>query len=97
MNLEDKFTLCVEGGEEIECEVIFIHKDENTGKRYIVYTESDNRDYEEEIDIYSALLLTDENGEDSIVAIETEQEQQMVDALIEDFFASLDAMFDDDE
>lgn len=97
MNFEDTFTLCVEDGEEIECEIVFIHKDENTGKKYIVYTETDECDYEDELNIYSGLLKTDKDGNESIVAIETEQEQQMIDNLIDDFFDSIESVFDNEE
>lgn len=97
MTLEDNFTLYLDNGEEMECEVLLTHKDEKTGKEYVVYTEANNDYDSEEVDIYSAVRTINEDGDRFLEAIETEEEQAMVDKLIDEFFESLDELFNGEE
>ncbi|MBQ6991080.1 MAG: DUF1292 domain-containing protein [Clostridia bacterium] len=88
MLLEDFTLSVVDIGEEYECTGLFSHRDEKTGKEYVVYTRDDESD--DEMCIYSAERKIDENGDCVLEAIETEEEQAMVDALIDQFLESLE-------
>jgi uncharacterized protein YrzB (UPF0473 family) len=80
MIIGDTFIACTENGEEIECEVIFTHTDENTGKTYVVY--SDNvEDGLGNVGIYTGICV-EEDGEEGVYPIQTEEELMMIEDIL---------------
>jgi uncharacterized protein YrzB (UPF0473 family) len=80
---EEEQTLIMvdEDGNEVECEVLFTFDCEDTGKSYAVYT--DNTEDEDGNTVVYASIVSDDT--DELLPIETEEEQEMINELMEDF------------
>ena len=80
---EDQIVVTKEDGTEIVCNILFTH--EANGKSYVVFEFSDT----EEISaaIYEA---SDQEDEGTFYDIETEEEWEMLDQLLEQYFDELE-------
>lgn len=79
--LTQNFTLVNENGEETKCELLFAFEHLSTGKHYMVYT--DHTPDEFGFDAVFASGYDPDNGASALEAIETEEEWDLVDYLLE--------------
>ncbi len=76
------FTVTNEDGSQVECTVLFTFKNEVTGKDYIVYT--DNTLDEEGNTVVFASIYTPDCDESELLPIETDEEWDMVEKLLDE-------------
>lgn len=83
-NYEDNtFTIVNDNNEEVKCEILFTYCDENTGKNYIVYT--DNTLDEDGSTKVFASIFNPEDENPILLPIETEEEWEMIERILEGF------------
>lgn len=75
---ENKLTIIYDG-EEVMCDILFTHYSEETMKNYVVFQFSD-RD-----EISAAVFVETENGEGYFEDVQTDEEWEMLDELLENF------------
>jgi uncharacterized protein YrzB (UPF0473 family) len=75
---ENKLTIILDG-EEIMCDILFTHFSEQYEKNYVVFQFSD-RD-----EISAAVFVETENGEGFFEDVQTEEEWEMLDELLENY------------
>jgi uncharacterized protein YrzB (UPF0473 family) len=89
---ENNITVVDENGNEQLCEVLFTFDSEEFGKSYVLYyplgaDESDD----EEIEIHaSSFLPTEDNQDGELMPIETDEEWDMIEEMLETFLAESD-------
>lgn len=79
---ENQLTIITDDGKEELATILFTH--EENGKNYVVF------EFEETGDISAAIFEEDENGEGKLLDIETDEEWDMLDKLLDVFFAEED-------
>ncbi len=81
--MEEKMTFKVidESGKEVECEGLFSFESEETGKNYLVYTDNTTNEAGE-TKVYAAVYHPDKK-EGVLEPIETEEEMQIVQEMLE--------------
>ncbi|MED3823287.1 DUF1292 domain-containing protein [Priestia flexa] len=87
MTEEGKITIVDESGNEQLCEILFTFDSEEYGKSYVIYYPigADEND-DEEIEIHASAFTPSENGEDGeLQPIETEEEWDMVEEMVNTF------------
>lgn len=87
-NGEKQITVVDEQGNEQLCEILFTFESDRFGKSYVLYypISSENED-EEEIEIHASSFVPNDNGEDGdLEPIETEEEWDMVEEMLNTFF-----------
>lgn len=67
-------------GNEIEYEVVLTFESPETGKKYVIYKLP-----EEEEEVMAAIYVEEADGEGSLVEIETEEEFQMIQDVLDSF------------
>lgn len=77
----DTIVMVDDEGNEVECEVLFTFDCEDTGKSYMVYTDN-TMDENGDMNVYASIVSDDS---DELLPIETEEEQEMIEELMEDF------------
>ncbi|MCD7033004.1 DUF1292 domain-containing protein [Metabacillus sp. GX 13764] len=85
---EKQITVVDEQGNEQLCEILFTFESDRFNKSYVLYypISSDNED-EEEIEIHASSFVPNDNGEDGdLEPIETEEEWDMVEEMLNTFF-----------
>ncbi len=70
-----------EDGTEVECEVLFTFDCEETARSYMVYTDN-TVDENGDTVVYASIISPDT---DELLPIETEEEQDMINELMEEF------------
>ncbi|MDY0346838.1 MAG: DUF1292 domain-containing protein [Acholeplasma sp.] len=75
---ENKLTIILDG-EEVMCDILFTHFSEQYEKNYVVFQFSD-RD-----EISAAVFVETENGEGFFEDVQTEEEWEMLDELLENY------------
>ncbi|MEH7442273.1 DUF1292 domain-containing protein [Bacillus sp. JJ1122] len=89
---ENNITVVDENGNEQLCEVLFTFDSEEFGKSYVLYypigaDESDD----EEIEIHaSSFIPTEDNKDGELMPIETDEEWDMIEEMLETFLAEQD-------
>jgi uncharacterized protein YrzB (UPF0473 family) len=89
---ENNITVVDENGNEQLCEVLFTFDSEEFGKSYVLYyplgaDESDD----EEIEIHaSSFVPTEDNQDGELMPIETDEEWDMIEEMLETFLAEQD-------
>ncbi|MCM3663899.1 DUF1292 domain-containing protein [Mesobacillus subterraneus] len=89
---ENNITVVDENGNEQLCEVLFTFDSEEFGKSYVLYyplgaEESDD----EEIEIHaSSFVPTEDNQDGELMPIETDEEWDMIEEMLETFLAEQD-------
>ncbi len=80
---ENKITITLENGEELLCEVLLTHHLEETGFDYVIFELPDGE--------ISAARYTD-NGDSTgqLSDVETDEEWELIDAVLEDYYDQLD-------
>ncbi|MFY4774830.1 DUF1292 domain-containing protein [Metabacillus sp. RGM 3146] len=89
-NGEKQITVVDEQGNEQLCEILFTFESDRFGKSYVLYypISSENEDEDEdEIEIHASSFVPNDNGEDGdLEPIETEEEWDMVEEMLNTFF-----------
>ncbi|WP_423407493.1 DUF1292 domain-containing protein [Heyndrickxia sp. MSNUG] len=89
---ENNITVVDENGNEQLCEVLFTFDSEEFGKSYVLYypigaDESDD----EEIEIHASSFMPTEDKQDGeLMPIETDEEWDMIEEMLETFLAEQD-------
>lgn len=79
------FTVVNDEGKEVECEVLFTFKSEETGKNYIVYTDN-TLDEEGNTKVFASIYDPDLD-ESKLLPIETEKEWKIIEVILEELQA----------
>ena len=87
MNETMSFTILDENGREVKCEALFTFESEETGKRYIVYT--DNSVDEEGNTRVFAATYSEDSGEQQLMPIKTKKEWKIIENILEELQASI--------
>ncbi|KIY21560.1 MULTISPECIES: DUF1292 domain-containing protein [Mesobacillus] len=89
---ENNITVVDENGNEQLCEVLFTFDSEEFGKSYVLYYPIGAEDNdEEEIEIHaSAFMPTEDNDDGELMPIETDEEWDMIEEMLETFLAEQD-------
>ncbi|MBM7701424.1 DUF1292 domain-containing protein [Metabacillus iocasae] len=84
---EKQITVVDENGNEQLCEVLFTFQSEEFGKSYVLYYPmSSEQDDDEEIEIHASAFVESDNGEDGeLQPIETEEEWDMIEEMLNTF------------
>ena len=80
----EKMTFMVtdDEGKEIECEILFTFKSDETGKDYIVYTDN-TEDEEGNTKVFASIYNPDED-EAKLLPIETEKEWRIIETILDE-------------
>lgn len=76
------FMVTDDEGKEIECEILFTFKSDETGKDYIVYTDN-TEDEEGNTKVFASIYNPDED-EAKLLPIETEKEWRIIETILEE-------------
>ncbi|NER41145.1 DUF1292 domain-containing protein [Bacillus megaterium NBRC 15308 = ATCC 14581] len=84
---ENKITIVDENGNEQLCEILFTFDSDQYNKSYVIYYPiGADQDDEEEIEIHASALTPSEDGQDGeLQPIETEEEWDMVEEMVNTF------------
>lgn len=93
---QENITVVDEQGNEQLCNVLFTFESEEFGKSYVLYYPiGAEEDENEEIEIHASSFSPNENGEDGeLLPIETEEEWEMIEEMLNTF---LDEEEEDEE
>jgi uncharacterized protein YrzB (UPF0473 family) len=89
---ENNITVVDENGNEQLCEVLFTFDSDEFGKSYVLYYPmgADDSD-DEEIEIHaSSFVPTEDNQDGELMPIETDEEWDMIEEMLETFLAEQD-------
>ncbi|PLR78053.1 hypothetical protein CU633_07275 [Bacillus sp. V3-13] len=89
---ENHITVVDEEGNEQLCEVLFTFDSEEFGKSYVLYYPvGADEDDEEDIEIHaSAFMPNEENEEGELMPIETDEEWDMIEEMLNTFLENED-------
>ena len=89
---ENNITVVDENGNEQLCEVLFTFDSEEFGKSYVLYYPMGaEEDENEEIEIHASAFTPTEDGQDGeLMPIETDEEWEMIEEMLETFLAEQD-------
>lgn len=81
-------TVVDEQGNEQLCEILFTFESDEFGKSYVLYYPMGEGDDDEEIDIHaSSFIPNEETGDGELSPIETEEEWNLVEEMLNTFLA----------
>ncbi|MDL2292989.1 DUF1292 domain-containing protein [Acholeplasma sp. OttesenSCG-928-E16] len=87
---DDQMVVVLEDGTELVCDIIFTH--EANDKNYVVFAFPDNDE------ISAAVYVPGEDGTDGeFLDIETDEEWNMLDELLDAYFDELDALEEEED
>ncbi|MBM7691865.1 uncharacterized protein YrzB (UPF0473 family) [Peribacillus deserti] len=87
-NGEKNITVVDENGNEQLCEVLFTFESDETGKSYVLYYPIGSDQDEEDIEIHASSFVPSADNEDGeLQPIETEEEWEMVEEMLNTFLA----------
>lgn len=78
---DNTFTVINDNGEEVQCEIIFTYNDKRTGKDYITYTDN-TMDEEGNTKVYASIFNPEEENP-TLFPIETDEEWELIEAILE--------------
>lgn len=89
---ENNITVVDENGNEQLCEVLFTFDSDEFGKSYVLYYPiGAEEDEEEEIEIHASSFTPTEDGQDGeLMPIESDEEWDMIEEMLETFLAEQD-------
>jgi len=89
---ENNITVVDENGNEQLCEVLFTFDSEEFGKSYVLYYPiGADESEDEEIEIHaSSFVPTEDNQDGELMPIETDEEWDMIEEMLETFLAEQD-------
>ncbi|MGD9886899.1 MAG: DUF1292 domain-containing protein, partial [Bacilli bacterium] len=79
----NRLTFIDENGNEILCEILFTFESEEFKKNYVLFYPVGSN--EEELEIMAASYVSGENGEGELTAVETEEEWDMIDKVLQQY------------
>ncbi len=84
---ENKIIIVDEQGRERVCEILFTYQHPETEKNYVVLYPIDELDSdEEEMDLFAYSFIENENGDGELFALETDEEYDMINEVIDQFY-----------
>ena len=84
---ENKIIIVDEQGRERVCEILFTYQHPETEKNYVVLYPVDELDSdEEEMDLFAYSFIENENGDGELFALETDEEYDMINEVIDQFY-----------
>ena len=83
---ENQLVFVDEQGNEIVCEIILTYESEQTGKKYVIFQAVDD----ESDEIGAASYVEKENGEGELEPIETEEEWELLQDVINSYIEEQD-------
>lgn len=87
MNETMSFAILDENGREVKCEALFTFESEETGKRYIVYTDH-SVDKDGSTKIFASIYSQDSDGQ-KLLPIKTKKEWKMIETILEKLQADI--------
>ncbi|HHX79680.1 MAG TPA: DUF1292 domain-containing protein [Acholeplasmataceae bacterium] len=93
MEKENRLTFIDEDGNEVLCEILFTFESKEFNKNYVLFYPVGGD--EDEIEVMAASYIPTEDGEGELQAIETAEEWQMIEEVLDQF--SEDEDFDDED
>lgn len=78
---DNTFTIINDNGEEIQCEVLFTYRNEETGVDYIAYTDY-TIDEEGNTKVYASIFNPEEENP-VLLPIETDEEWELIEGILE--------------
>ncbi|MDZ5470883.1 DUF1292 domain-containing protein (plasmid) [Bacillus sp. 31A1R] len=88
---ENNITVVDEDGNEQLCEVLFTFDSDEFKKSYVLYYPIGDDNDEEEIEIHaSAFMPTEDNTDGELMPIETEEEWDMIEEMLNTFLEEQD-------
>lgn len=90
--MEDKemyFTVLMDDGEEVLCEILFTFESEMTNKKYIVYTDSEVDD-EGNTKVYASVLSHMDGSVAKLLPIETDREWCIIETILDELKKNAD-------
>ena len=79
MEKENKIKVINDEGKEVEVELLNVV--EVDGKEFIIYTASNNDEYD---DYYAMKIVTNENGKEDLAVVTDEQERELISEIIDE-------------
>ena len=84
---ENKIIIVDEQGRERVCEILFTYQHPETEKNYVVLYPVDELDSdEEEMDLFAYSYIENENGDGELFTLETDEEYDMINEVIDQFY-----------
>ena len=96
MDEKKKFVILDSNGKEVECEPLFTFESEEVNKNYVVFYEV-GQDDEEGIEVMAASYVPTEDGIGELSAIETDEEWELVEEVLQQFDEECDCEEGGDE
>ena len=98
MDEKQKFIVLDEHGKEVECEPLFTFESEETGKKYIVYTD-DTTDDSGNVKVYASTYIIegDQGDKYNLSPIETDKEWKVIETILNELQANLKPKNDSEE
>lgn len=88
---ENQITIVDEEGNEQLCEILLTFDSEEFGKSYVLYYPIGETEDDEEIEIHaSAFIPNDENEEGDLMPIETDEEWDLIEEMLNTFLEEED-------
>lgn len=84
---ENKIIIVDEQGRERVCEILFTYQHPETKKNYVVLYPIDELDSdEEEMDLFAYSFVENEDGDGELFTLETDEEYDMINEVIDQFY-----------
>ena len=84
---ENKIIIIDEQGRERVCEILFTYQHPETQKNYVVLYPIDELDTDdEEMDLFAYSFIENENGDGELFTLETDEEYDMINEVIDQFY-----------
>ena len=99
-NNENKIIIVDEEGKERVCEILFTYQHPETEKNYVVLypiDEVENEDENEELDLFAYSFVESEDGTGELFALETDEEYDMINEVIDQFYQDQMESLDESE
>ncbi len=99
-NNENKIIIVDEEGKERVCEILFTYQHPETEKNYVVLypiDEVENEDENEELDLFAYSFVESEDGTGELFALETDEEYDMINEVIDQFYQDQMEALDESE
>lgn len=82
---KNQLTFIDESGKEVLCDIVFTFDSEEFGKSYVVFHPTLEEAPEEQIEVMAACYKPTEDGDGELYAIETDEEWQLVEDMLQKY------------
>lgn len=93
MEKDNRLTYIDEEGNEVLCEILFTFESEEFNKSYVLFYPVGSEEESDEIEILAASYIPQGDGIGELQDIETEEEWELIEEVLDEF----DAEYDEDE